>query len=150
VFVISNDNMEQIHNFTTTNSPLLSDNIESISIDNETGEVFIATDKGLCSYMSGVDSSITEMTEDEVYAYPNPVTSDYNGLITITGLSNDANVKIMTTNGTVVAEGKSNGRFFTWNGRDKNGNRVASGIYMVATATSKGEKGVVCKIAIIN
>ena len=150
VFVISNDNMVQIHNFTTTNSPLLSDNIESISIDNETGEVFIATDKGLCSYMSGVDSSITEMTEDEVYAYPNPVTSDYNGLITITGLSNDANVKIMTTNGTVVAEGKSNGRFFTWNGRDKNGNRVASGIYMVATATSKGEKGVVCKIAIIN
>ena len=39
---------------------------------------------------------------------------------------------------------------FTWDGNDKNGHRVASGIYMVATATNDGKQGVVCKIAIIN
>ena len=89
------------------------------------------------------------MTEDNVYAYPNPVTPDYNGLITIVGLSYDPDVKILSTNGSLIAEGRSTGGTFTWDGKDKNGDRVASGVYMVATATSNGNKGVVCKIVII-
>ena len=150
VYVISSDNMNQIYHFTTTNSPLLSDNISSIAMNHKTGEVFIGTENGLCSYMSGIIGTIDTMNEDEVFAYPNPVTPDYNGLITITGLTDNADVKILSTSGTIIAEGKSNGRFFTWNGRDKNSERVASGVYMVATATSSGEKGVVCKIVIVN
>ena len=150
VYVISSDNMNQIYHFTTTNSPLLSDNISSIAMNHKTGEVFIGTENGLCSYMSGIIGTIDTMNEDEVFAYPNPVTSDYNGLITITGLTDNADVKILSTSGTIIAEGKCNGRFFTWNGRDKNNERVASGVYMVATATSSGEKGVVCKIVIVN
>jgi flagellar hook assembly protein FlgD len=90
------------------------------------------------------------MTKDNVYAYPNPVRPDYNGLITVTGLSYNADVKIVTTNGVLVAEGKSNGGTFTWNGTDLKGQRVASGIYMVQTATQTGESGTVCKIAIVN
>jgi flagellar hook assembly protein FlgD len=89
------------------------------------------------------------MTKDNVYAYPNPVTPDYTGLINIVGLSYDADVKITTSNGVVVAEGRSNGGSFTWDGTDKNGKRVASGIYMVVTATNDGKKGTVCKIAVI-
>ena len=90
------------------------------------------------------------MTKDNVYAYPNPVKPGYMGLITITGLSMNADVKIVTANGAVVAEGVSNGGSFTWNGCDENGKRVASGVYMVLTATSEGKKGTVCKIAIVN
>ena len=142
--------MTEVHHFTTENSQLLSDIVGAIVINEETGEVFFGTDNGLCSYMSGISGNITEMTEDNVYAYPNPVTPDYTGLITITGLTNDADVKILSSSGTLVAEGRSNGRVFTWNGRDLNNERVASGIYMVATVTSSGDKGVVCKIAIIN
>ena len=150
VYVISRDNMKEIHHFTSNNSKLLSDVIGSIAMNQKTGEVFIGTDNGLCSYMSGITGTIDTMNEDEVFAYPNPVTPDYNGLITITGLTDNADVKILSTSGTIIAEGKSNGRFFTWNGRDKNNERVASGVYMVATATSSGEKGVVCKIVIVN
>ena len=149
VYLISADNMTQIHHFTTTDSHLLSDNIESIAINNNSGEVFIGTDKGLCSYMSDATASATEMTEDNVYAYPNPVTPDYTGLITITGLTLDADVKILNSNGKLIKQGRSNGGTFTWDGFDSEGNRVASGVYMVATATSKGEKGTVCKIAIV-
>jgi flagellar hook assembly protein FlgD len=58
-------------------------------------------------------------------------------------------VKILASNGALVYEGRSNGGTFTWNGCDREGRRVASGVYMVATATSEGEKGTVCKIAII-
>ena len=149
LFLISEDNMTQVHHFTTSNSPLISDNILDVSINGTTGEVFILTDKGLCSYMSNATTPNEEMTTDNVWAYPNPVTPDYTGLITITGLSYDADVKILSTNGALMAEGRSNGGTFTWDGCDSKGRRVASGIYMVVTATSNGEKGTVCKIAIV-
>ena len=150
VYLISADNIQQIYHFTSENSPLLSDVIRAISIDNTTGEVFFGTDKGLCSYLSDAVEANEEMTKDNVWAYPNPVRPDYTGLITIVGLSLNSDVKILTVNGSVVNEGKSNGGSYTWDGCDKNGKRVASGVYMVATATSDGKKGTVCKIAIVN
>lgn len=150
VFLISADNMTQLQHFTTDNSPLLSNTIESIAVDGTSGEVFFGTDKGLCSYMSDASQASDKMDKDNVYAYPNPVRPDYTGLITVTGLTLDADVKIVTVNGTLVAEGRSNGGLFTWDGCDKSGRRVASGVYMVQTATSDGKKGTVCKIAIVN
>ena len=150
VYVIGSDNMTQIHHFTTENSGLLSDIIGSIVINETSGEVFIGTDNGLCSYMSGVTDIINEMTSEHVYAYPNPVKPGYTGSITITGMTDNADVKILSASGALIAEGRSNGRFFIWDGCDRKGQRVASGIYMVAIATSEGEKGVVCKIAIVN
>ena len=149
IYVISNDCLTQIYHFTTNNSNLLSNNIEAIAINEQTGEVFAGTDKGLCSYMSDASSPNNEMTKDNVWAYPNPVKPDYTGLITITGLSFDADIKIVTTNGILVNQGRSNGGTYTWNGKDLKGEKVASGIYMVETATSDGSKGTVCKIAIV-
>lgn len=149
IYVISNDCLTQIYHFTTNNSNLLSNNIEAIAINEQTGEVFAGTDKGLCSYMSDASSPNNEMTKDKVWAYPNPVKPDYTGLITITGLSFDADIKIVTTNGILVNQGRSNGGTYTWNGKDLKGQKVASGIYMVETATSDGSKGTVCKIAIV-
>ena len=149
VYLISADNMTQIHHFTASNSKLLSNAVLSIAINPTSGEVFFATDKGLCSYVSDATAPNTEMTTDNVRAYPNPVEPGYSGPITISGLSLDADVKILTTNGVVVNQGRSNGGTYVWDGCDQKGRRVASGIYMVATATSKGEKGTVCKIAIV-
>jgi hypothetical protein len=150
VFLVSEDNMTQIQHFTTDNSCLLSNNIQYISIDNQTGEVFFLTDKGLCSFISDATEPNDEMTKDNVWAYPNPVEPGYTGPITITGLTLDADIKILAANGALIAQGRSNGGTYVWDGCDKKGRRVASGIYMVATATSKGEKGTVCKIAIVN
>lgn len=149
VFLVSEDNMTQICHFTSENSPLISNNVLSISINSQTGEVFFLTDKGLCSYISDATEPNDEMTKDNVWAYPNPVKSGYTGPITITGLSYDADVKILSANGALIAEGRSNGGTFIWDGCDKQGRRVASGVYMVATATSDGNKGTVCKIAIL-
>lgn len=149
VYLISSDNMTQIHHFTTANSSLLSDVIESIAINNSTGEVYFGTENGLCSFISDATVANTEMTEDNVYAYPNPVTPDYTGLITVVGLTLNADVKILSSSGKLIAEGRSNGGSFTWDGCDRNGDRVASGVYMVVTADDGGNKGTVCKIAII-
>jgi hypothetical protein len=149
VYLISEDNMTQIHHFTKDNSPLINNNIQSIAIDGQTGEVFFGTEYGLCSFISNAVEPNTEMTEDNVWAYPNPVNPSYTGPITITGLTYNADVKIVSANGLLINEGRSNGGTFTWDGCDKNGERVSSGIYMVITATSDGKKGTVCKIAII-
>ena len=150
VYLISEDNITQVKHFTAANSKLLSDNVLSVAMNDKTGEVFFGTDKGLCSYMSDATATNDEMTKDNVYAYPNPVRPDYTGLITITGLSYNADIKIVTSNGILVAKGKSTGGSFTWDGNDLNGKRVASGIYMVQTATQTGDSGTVCKIAVIN
>ena len=99
--------------------------------------------------MSDASVSNSSMSKDNVYAYPNPVTPDFTGLITIVGLSLNADVKILSPSGKLIAEGRSNGGTFTWDGCDRDGKKVASGVYMVATATSDGSKGTVCKIAII-
>lgn len=149
IYLVSADNMEQLQHFTTDNSPLLSNTIQSLAINPTTGEVFIGTDKGLCSYFSDATEPQSEMSKDNVWAYPNPVNPDYTGLITVTGLSYNADVKILSANGALVAEGRSNGGIFTWDGCNKKGERVASGIYMVVTATNDGQKGTVCKIAIV-
>lgn len=150
VFLISDDNNSQIAHFSTDNSPLISNNIIDIVIEEQTGEVFFATDKGLCSYMSDATEPVEEMNKDNTYAYPNPVRPDYNGFITIVGLSYNADIKIVSVNGTLVHQGRSNGGTYLWDGNDMNGKRVASGVYMVNTATESGSKGTVCKIAIIN
>ena len=149
VYLISADNMEQIYHFTTNNSALLSNEIESVAVNDATGEVFFGTGNGLCSYMSDATQPAEEMTKETVYAYPNPVEPGYNGLITIVGLTLDADIKIVGPAGTLVKSGRSNGGTFVWDGTDRNGKPVASGIYMVQTATSYGKKGTVCKIGIV-
>ena len=150
VFLIGADNITQISNFKEDNSYLLSNMVSSIAVNQKSGEVYFLTEKGLCSYQSDATEPSEEMTKDNVYAYPNPVTPDYTGLITITGLTYDADVKITSSNGALIAQGRSNGGMFTWDGNDRQGRRVASGIYFVITATSEGKSGTVCKIAIIN
>lgn len=150
VYLISEDNLTEEQHFTFDNSYLLDNGVYDVEINDETGEVFFATSKGLCSYMGDATTAYDEMVKDNVYAYPNPVEPGYTGLITVVGLSYNADVKIVSANGTLIAEGRSSGGSFTWDGNDKNGERVASGVYMVLTAKSDGSKGTVCKIAIVN
>lgn len=149
VYLVSDDCNTQIYHFDTDNSPLISNIVYSIAVNNNTGKVYFATDKGLCSFNNGIVGSNSEMIKDNVYAYPNPVKPDYTGKINIVGLSFNANIKIVSTNGTLINEGRSAGGSYSWDGCDQNGKKVASDIYMVETATESGEKGVVCKIAII-
>lgn len=149
LYLISADNLTQLQHFTTENSSILSDIVRAVVINGTTGEVFIGTENGLCSYIADATTASIEMTDDNVYAYPNPVQPGYDGMITVVGLSYNADVKILSVSGKLIVQGRSNGGTFTWNGCDQNGHRVASGIYMVATATNDGNKGTVCKIAIV-
>ncbi len=148
-FLISADGQEMIHHFTTDNSPLLSNNVQSIAAHPGTGEVIFGTDKGLCSYMGDATLPEAELEKSNVTIFPNPVTPDYNGPIAIRGLVNDTEVKILSTGGQLVWNGRSAGGTCIWNGCANNGLHVASGIYHVVANTPEGGKAIVTRIVIV-
>lgn len=103
---------------------------------------------GLVSYQSDATEA-GENFSDNVYAYPNPVKPDYTGVITVTGLVRDSDVKITNVNGKLIYSGTSVGGQFTWNGLNSQGDRVPSGIYFVLAADQDGKQSVATKILIV-
>ena len=106
-WLVSADGSSFVYHFTTDNSPLLHNDVNHISIDPKTGEVFFSTFSGLCSFRS----TATEggETNNNVLVFPNPVPPNFNGTIAIRGLVNDAIVKITELNGRLVYETKALG-----------------------------------------
>ena len=149
LYLIGPDGLENVHHFTKDNSPLPSNAIESLALQHTTGELYIGTDKGLVSYTTDATRGASEYDEEKVYAYPNPVTPDYNGPITVVGLKANSNVKITNTGGRLVAEGTSLGGSFTWDGKTPQGQRVATGVYYVLGTDEEGQEGIVTKILFI-
>ncbi len=148
IYHISEDGTEELGHFNTENSPLLSNNILSIGIDDLSGEIYIGTEKGLISY-KGTSTEGNDIFKD-VYTYPNPVPHNYTGLIAIKGLVTNANVKITDISGNLVYETKAEGGQATWNGKNFNGEKVSTGVYLAFCSDEEGEKTFVTKILFIN
>ena len=148
MFLLSEDGTEELFHFTNENSPLLSNTILDIEINHETAEVFIATDKGLMSFRS--DATQSAQYTDDLHIFPNPVRENYNGIITINGLSYESNVKITDVSGNLVFETNSEGGTAIWNGSDINNNRVSTGIYLVLSSDKYGEEKTIGKILFIH
>jgi Two component regulator propeller len=148
LYLVSEDGTQTIHHFTTSNSPILSNNIMSVAINPVSGEVFVGTDNGLMSYQS--DAATAGQTFGDVHAYPNPVRQNYTGVITITGLVENAQVRITDLTGNLVCQTVSNGSLATWDGKDAHGRRVSTGIYIAMCASPDGTQNATCKILVIN
>jgi len=146
VWLISSDGKKLIQHFTTANSALLSNDVKKIVIDPQSGEVFFATFNGICSYRS----TATEANEsfNNVLVFPNPVPSGYNGTIAIKGLTDNSIIKITELNGRLVYQTRSLGGQAIWNGKDYNGNKIASGVYLVVARNDSKEEKIVTKIII--
>ena len=147
VYVLDNDNETIVYQFNTTNSPLLSDNIYDIEINDKTGEVFIGTDKGLNSYQG--EASEGKSDYSEIYAYPNQVRPEQMDKVTIEGLMDNSNVKITDLNGNIIYQTKSLGGQAIWNCRNASGSRVATGVYLVLASTEEASESVVTKIIVV-
>ena len=149
LYLLSADGQQTLQRFTVDNSPLLSDNINDIQIDGETGEVFFSTDKGLCSYLSDAVDAEEELDKNNLKVYPNPVRPEDRNLVRVTGLAFNTNVKIANAAGKLVYEGTSNGGEFTWNCRTSAGKQVASGVYYILATDEEGKKGASAKVLIV-
>lgn len=149
VYLISADNIETVHHFTTSNSPLVSDKILSLAVNRETGEVMIGTDKGLMSYNAGKASTGKSFKDKDLKIYPNPVRPDFYGDVTIEGLPLGAEVKITTTGGQLVRTAKTSNGFYKWDVKDNSGAGVGSGVYYVFAVTSDGKHGARGRIVVV-
>lgn len=147
VWLFNPSGEKQIYNFTSENSPLPSNIIHDIEINPISGEVFFATEGGLASYRADATQSNSSIANIKIF--PNPVTIQYNGTVGISGLSNDAIIKITDISGHLVWQTSSNGGTATWNVRDYNGQRATTGIYVVFAASPDGQESAVGKIAVI-
>ncbi len=138
----------QVYNFNAANSPLLSDNIVDMEINSQSGEIFFITDAGIVSFRS--DATSSDAAFHNVKIFPNPVTAEFNGQVGISGLASDAFVKITDISGKLIWQSQANGGTATWNVRDYNGRRAATGMYLVFSTTQDGSESVVGKIAVVD
>lgn len=147
VFLVSPNGQETKYHFTIKNSPLPSNTINDIDINSNTGEVFIATTKGMISFKG----TATKANEDlnNVYVYPNPVRPEYEGTVKIAGLLDKATVKITDIEGNLVYETTSEGGTIEWDTTAFGKYKVASGVYMIFISAQDGIETKVKKVMII-
>lgn len=135
IFLLSADGQDVIRQYTKENSELISNAIMDMEFNHQTGELFVITDVGMVSLRA--DASEEDATYDAVSVFPNPVTPDYTGPITIQGIRYDSDVRITDVAGKLVYKTTSNGGTATWNGKTSTGSPVATGVYFIWTATNE-------------
>lgn len=146
-YQVSSDGTIQIKNYNEQNSPVFSNSIVSLAIDNKSGDVWFGTSKGVQSVRG--DATTGEEKFTNVYTFPNPVREDFTGNVTITGLMRDSEIRITDISGNLVYETVSDGGQATWDLKTYNGRRVATGVYLVFCASNDGTQSFVSKMLVI-
>ena len=149
VFLLSADGTETLEHFTVNNSPLPSNNILSITEDGQNGSLFFGTSLGMVEYGGQARDPEESLSESNILVYPNPVKPDFDGYVTVTGLTEWSTIRILSNSGRLVHQGTSNGGSYSWNLTDMNGNRVSSGVYHAIITNQENNKSESVSITII-
>ena len=147
VFYVSPNAQETLLRFTKDNSPLPSNNVQDIAIDESTGVVYFATNNGLVAFKGS--ATAPSETLENVRAFPNPVRPGFAGDVTIDGLTADANIKITDIEGNLVFETTSEGGSILWDTTAFGKYKVRSGVYLVLITAEDALETKVSKIMII-
>ena len=149
LLLVNPDGTSLLATYDSKNSPLPSDVIRSITIDDNSGRVYVATDAAVTSFKTSAIKPQDSFTD--LFMYPSPFILDGgNNQLTISGLVVDSDIKIVTISGKLISEFSSpGGNVAFWNGKDMNGNFVSSGIYLVIAFDKEGNNAVAGKIAVI-
>jgi Two component regulator propeller len=148
IFLMSPDGLTILANYTKENSPLISNIVLDMEIDHNTGEIYCVTDQGLISFRT--DATYEDPEYEDVQVFPNPARPDFGGVITIQGIRYNSDVKITDMGGNLVYQTTSNGGTAIWNGKNLDGTKVASGVYLIWTAANEGKGRKVGKVVVIN
>jgi hypothetical protein len=138
--------------FTTQNSGLVDNEVHSVFVDSELSEALIATENGISIYR-GSFAQIKDDYETTI-AGPNPFIVDQNNArFMVKNLRYNSTVKIFSLNGEMIRElstanGFVDGSRAHWDGQDRAGNPVASGIYFYLAYSEDG-KSVTGKFAVL-
>lgn len=148
IILLSEDGLEILEQWTMDNSPLISNNIIDMEINQETGEMFIITDQGLISYRT--DATYEDPEYSEVTVFPNPARPEFDGVITIQGIKYNSDVKITDAGGNLVYQTTSNGGTATWDRKTLTGELARTGVYLIWTASNENDGRFVGKVLVVN
>jgi ligand-binding sensor domain-containing protein len=146
-YLFSSDGTKQILNFNEENSPLLSNSVVSVIVEEKSGEIWFGTEKGTISLRG--ESTTGKENFNNIYTFPNPVREDFSGNVTITGLMRNTIIKITDVSGNLVFETISDGGQATWDLTTYNGKRVSTGIYIVFCSNEDGSAFSTTKMLVI-
>jgi len=148
IFLFNEQGDRLLEHFNSSNSPLLSDQIEAIAISSFSGEVFIATARGLVAYRS----TATEARSDysQAYIWPNPLRETFEGVVTIDGLTEETDVRITDIAGNLVFKTTSLGGRAVWNARLASGTRVSTGVYLIFCSSPQQQTSKILKLLVIH
>ncbi len=147
IWLLNEDGSEIIARFTAENSPLISNNIEDITIDNERGVVYISTDLGLISLVETAKKPVNTLRDLKVY--PNPFVYSKHDEVIIDDLSDQTTIKIVGADGSVFNSFQTKGGRHSWDGLDEYGKELSSGVYFVVAIADNGSEKGIGKIVII-
>lgn len=147
LYLLSADGLEMIEHFTKDNSPLPSDDILSLAMDDATGTLFISVDGGILTYRTDAVAGRRDL--GNVYCWPNPVRPEYMGDVHVAGLMDNTEVRITDINNNVIYAATSAGGMITWNLCNASGHRVKSGVYLIYGCSEDGKEGMVTKLMVV-
>ena len=145
VFVLDPSGTQVVATVTSSTSPLLSDNVRCLVLDETSGLAYFGTAGG-CSVAR--TSSMRPLPDFALTCYPQPFSVGGDRQMVIDGLAPDSDVKIMTIAGTMVAALQLRGRQAIWDGQDVGGNTVPPGIYIVSASSASAGTAAVTKFAV--
>ncbi|WP_284461727.1 T9SS type A sorting domain-containing protein [Chryseobacterium sp.] len=149
VYYLSSNGEKTIKHFTKENSPLPTNSITDIKVDKKTGKVYFVTYNGIVTYQG--DVADVNSNFGDVLVYPNPVVySNFKGKVTIKGLAEKTNIRIVDAAGNVVHSAVARGGYYEWDLNNQRGTRVASGIYFVLMTNEDGSDKATAKIGVVN
>ena len=148
VFLFSEQGDHLLRHFDIKNSPLLSDQVLSVAIEQKSGEVFFATSRGLISFIS--DATAAEPGFEKAYVWPNPLRESFEGGVTINGLVDGTELKIIDVAGNLLFHTTSLGGRAVWNAKNKHGSRVATGVYLVICGSPHSGSSKILKLLVIH
>ncbi len=146
VFVMSDDGTQLIATYTKDNTPLTTNEVLSIALNENDGTIYLGTKEGLLQAQS---LSLLPSTAYNITAYPQPFYPDINDEVIIDGLASDANIRILTPGGQSIRSLQTKSRRAVWDGRDNFGNIVPTGVYIILSASSTGSQSGAGKIAVV-
>lgn len=149
LYLLSADGLQVLRHYTPKNSPLLSDHIMTLAIDEAGGRLFVGTSMGL----NVLDTRTAEpdaATGVDLIAYPNPLRPEHPHLITLEGLTAGAIIEVSDAAGRLVHRGEAVDYRYEWHTYGRDGRALPSGVYTIVAHSRSQSSPAKTKVTIIS
>lgn len=146
VFVLNDDGSSVLAIINSSNSKLISNQVKSIALDEQTGKVYFGTEAGLSEVTT---LSQRPLEEYAIECYPQPFVPETDGELVIEGLAAESSIRIVGVDGTLIRALETKSRRTVWDGRTESGELAPTGVYIVKANSATNNTGSLAKIALI-